>query len=182
MTPLRSGWSHRTQSLTGHSVGRQLKVMALSIMQFTSVLIGNNQELGSRLTFHLIHFGPQKIETKETELELNTPRIRLFINNEKKKKRKKKPKKKFIGLLRIVRVLLWLLKCTLVQTRWYRFHTKAWVLPQNKEKSVWCFRSEDTRLLTFICWKRAHEGRGCQTTKYLLVLFDIYFQSMNGTV
>lgn len=115
------------------------------------------------MTFHLIHFGQTKIETKETELELNTPRIRLFINNEKKKEKEKKSKNKnkFIGLLRNVRVLLWLLKCTLVQTGWYRFHSKAWVLPQNKEKSVWCFRSEDTRLLTFICWKRAHEGRGC---------------------
>ena len=58
-------------------------------MQFTSVLIGNNWELGSRLTFHLIHFGEKKIEAKETELELNTPRIRLFINNEKTKQKQK---------------------------------------------------------------------------------------------
>ena len=94
--------------------------MALSIMQFTSVLIGNNWELGSRLTFHLIHLGQKKkIETKETEWSSIPPRIRLFINNEKKNKNKSKNKNKFIDLLRIVRVLLWLLKCTLVQTGWY---------------------------------------------------------------
>ena len=101
----------------------------------------------------------KKIETKKQKKK--TKKKKKKKKKKEKKEKKSKNKNKFIGLLRIVRVLLWLLKCTLVQTGWYRFHSKAWVLPQNKEKSVWCFRSEDTRLLTFICWKRAHEGRGC---------------------